>query len=100
MGTHTTVDASAIAATACNAHEPVMMRSSRTFVLALVLAAAIVATHAEEIKADDHASALDAEQEGKKDLDEMDNNKDGKATVDEIKAHIKEKFYTKPEDIK
>merc|ERR1711981_463208 len=42
--------------------------------------------------------APNPEEDGAKEMAEMD--KDGKATLDEIKGFMKEKYYSKPEDLK
>merc|ERR1711924_513513 len=43
---------------------------------------------------------FDPVKDGTKEMEEMDTNKDGKATVDEIKAFMKARYYTKEEDLK
>merc|ERR1712094_10256 len=43
---------------------------------------------------------FDPVKDGTKEMEEMDTNKDGKATVDEIKAFMKVRYYTKEEDLK
>merc|ERR1711904_667352 len=43
---------------------------------------------------------FDPVKDGTKEMEEMDTNKDGKATVDEVKAFMKERYYTKEEDLK
>merc|ERR1711966_452110 len=39
-------------------------------------------------------------EDGAKEMGEMDKDKDGKVTLEEIKTLMKEKYYTKPEDLK
>merc|ERR1712216_522883 len=43
---------------------------------------------------------FDPVKDGTKEMEEMDANKDGKATVDEIKAFMKSRYYSKDEDLK
>merc|ERR1712224_533970 len=43
---------------------------------------------------------FDPVKDGTKEMEEMDTNKDGKATVDEIKAFMKARYYTNEEDLK
>merc|ERR1711977_88994 len=43
---------------------------------------------------------FDPVKDGTKEMEEMDTNKDGKATVDELKAFMKARYYTKEEDLK
>merc|ERR1711977_727895 len=42
----------------------------------------------------------DPKVDGKKEMAEMDTNKDGKATLEEIEAFMKARYYTKAEDLK
>merc|ERR1711939_179536 len=42
----------------------------------------------------------DPKVDGKKEMAEMDTNKDGKATLEEIEAFMKTRYYTKAEDLK
>merc|ERR1711939_681183 len=43
---------------------------------------------------------FDPVKDGTKEMEEMDTNKDGKATVDEIKKFMKDRYYSKEEDLK
>jgi len=63
-----------------------------------------VAIHAEDAAATekDMADEMtgDPDKDGAKEMSEMDSNKDGKATMEEIKAFMKQRYYSKPEDLK
>merc|ERR1712080_406856 len=71
------------------------------FVLALVFAS-IVAIRAEDAPPADAADEMtgDPDKDGAKEMAEMDTNKDGKATAEEIRAFMKARYYSKPEDLK
>merc|ERR1712138_201804 len=77
----------------------------RTVLLLALVFAGICAIHAEDappVGTEDPADEMtgDPEKDGTKEMGEMDSNKDGKATVEEIKAFMKQRYYSKPEDLK
>merc|ERR1711998_657285 len=76
-----------------------VMRS--VFILfALVALVAIHAEDAKDEKAPDDEMTGDPDKDGAKEMTEMDVDKDGKATMEEIKAFMKQRYYSKPEDLK
>merc|ERR1712007_39370 len=76
----------------------------RVLMIALVAFTFVHAAHAKkdgEMAPHTHGEkAIDAEKEGKKEMVEMDTNKDGKATKEEVMAFMKARYYSKPEDTK
>merc|ERR1712054_578353 len=70
------------------------------FICALLFAAALCEDKpdAPADEADDMSG--DPKVDGKKEMAEMDTNKDGKATLEEIEAFMKTRYYTKAEDLK
>merc|ERR1712159_573386 len=70
------------------------------FICALLFAAALCEDKpdAPADEADDMSG--DPKVDGKKEMAEMDTNKDGKATLEEIEAFMKARYYTKAEDLK
>merc|ERR1712205_285566 len=74
----------------------------RVLLIALIFAA-VIAVHAEEAKqgsdAEDEMTG-DPEKDGKKEMGEMDLDKDGKATMEEIKTFMKTRYYSKADDLK
>merc|ERR1712057_114136 len=73
------------------------------FICALLFAAALCED--KPPAGDDAADAADdmsgdPKVDGKKEMAEMDTNKDGKATLAEIEAFMKARYYTKAEDLK
>merc|ERR1711934_950533 len=78
----------------------------RSVILPLaILALLTVGTFAADAKAEEKVESVDDSAEddpakqGKEELDKIDGNKDGKADLAEITAHMKKEFYG-PEDIK
>merc|ERR1712139_672087 len=73
------------------------------FICALLFAAALCEdkppTGDEAADAADDMSG-DPKVDGKKEMAEMDTNKDGKATIEEIESFMKTRYYTKAEDLK
>merc|ERR1711990_228362 len=55
---------------------------------------------ADAMPEDEDMMSGDPETDGKKELEEMDTNKDGKASVDEVKAFMRSRYYSKEEDLK
>merc|ERR1712159_689507 len=75
----------------------------RVIFLCALLAAAAICARAEDKKEEPPPTedvSGDPEVDGKKEMAEMDANKDGKATLTEIEAFMKARYYTKPEDLK
>merc|ERR1712216_602637 len=75
----------------------------KVIVICALLAAAAICAHAEDAPPKDPQTedvSGDPEVDGKKEMAEMDANKDGKATLTEIEAFMKARYYTKPEDLK
>merc|ERR1740127_202854 len=70
------------------------MRTSTTLLLAAACLALVFAPISLADEVEDNPEEL-----GAKEMGEMDKDKDGKATLEEIKTFMKEKYYTKPEDI-
>merc|ERR1711912_45513 len=79
----------------------------RSFLLAALLLSALLAFSV----ADDSASPTDVDapseedefdpvKDGTKEMEEMDTDKDGKATLEEIKKFMKDRYYSKEEDLK
>merc|ERR1711981_615056 len=78
------------------------MRTSTTLLLAAFCLALVFApvSLAEDAPPAEEEAMPNPEEDGAKEMAEMDKDKDGKATLDEIKTFMKEKYYTKPEDLK
>merc|ERR1712159_524943 len=75
--------------------------AARFIVAALFASCLIAAALADEATPTAVAEdEFDPVKDGTKEMEEMDTNKDGKATVDEIKAFMKSRYYTKEEDLK
>merc|ERR1711998_273808 len=82
-------------------------KMSRVLCIALLFAA-VVAIHAADdgAKAGSESGATqddmtgDPDKDGAKEMGEMDLDKDGKATMEEIKTFMKTRYYSKPEDLK
>merc|ERR1712224_261383 len=75
--------------------------AARFIVAALFASCLIAAALADDATPTDVAEdEFDPVKDGTKEMEEMDTNKDGKATVDEVKAFMKERYYTKEEDLK
>merc|ERR1712167_415451 len=74
---------------------------ARLLVIALCFTL-LAGIYAEDVPAASEAEegAPNPEEDGAKEMAEMDKDKDGKATLDEIKGFMKEKYYSKPEDLK
>jgi len=75
-------------------------------IAALVMSALFAVALAEEevsptdVDAAGEEDDFDPVKDGTKEMEEMDSDKNGKATVDEVKAFMKERYYTKEEDLK
>merc|ERR1712094_153553 len=78
------------------------MRTSTTLLLAAFCLALVFApvSLAEDAPPAEEEAMPNPEEDGAKEMGEMDKDKDGKATLEEIKTFMKEKYYTKPEDLK
>merc|ERR1711881_725793 len=77
------------------------MAVRKFLVTALLVSALFAAAQADDATPTDVAEdEFDPVKDGTKEMEEMDTNKDGKATVDEIKAFMKSRYYTKEEDLK
>merc|ERR1712097_46245 len=74
---------------------------ARLLVIALCFTL-LAGIYAEDVPAASEAEegAPNPEEDGAKEMGEMDKDKDGKATLEEIKTFMKEKYYTKEEDLK
>merc|ERR1711907_12610 len=79
----------------------------RVFIVALAVFAIVHVAHAADAAKEGEMAphihgekAIDAEKEGKKEMVEMDTNKDGKASLEEVQAFMKSRYYSKPEDTK
>merc|ERR1711959_35059 len=73
------------------------------FICALLFAAALCEDKppaGDEAAAEADDMSGDPKVDGKKEMAEMDTNKDGKATLEEIEAFMKSRYYTKAEDLK
>merc|ERR1712070_436123 len=77
------------------------MRTSTTLLLAAFCLALVFApvSLAEDAPPAEEEAMPNPEEDGAKEMGEMDKDKDGKATLEEIKTFMKEKYYTKPEDL-
>merc|ERR1711865_468761 len=78
------------------------MRTSTTLLLAAACLALVFApvSLAEDAPPAEEEPMPNPEEDGAKEMAEMDGDKDGKATLDEIKTFMKTKYYTKAEDLK
>merc|ERR1712086_502161 len=83
-----------------------IMSVRRVLIAALVMSALFAVALAEEevsptdVDAAGEEDDFDPVKDGTKEMEEMDSDKNGKATVDEVKAFMKERYYTKEEDLK
>merc|ERR1711907_152369 len=70
------------------------------FICALLFAAALCEDKPEAPADEADDMSGDPKVDGKKEMAEMDTNKDGKAKLEEIEAFMKTRYYTKAEDLK
>merc|ERR1711959_117390 len=80
----------------------IVVMAVRKFLVAALLVSSLVAVaQADDATPTDVAEdEFDPVKDGTKEMEEMDTDKDGKATVDEIKAFMKSRYYSKEEDLK
>merc|ERR1711988_762268 len=72
----------------------IMMPRVAVFAVALALVAST------SLAQDDYEMTGDPDKDGQHEMQEMDGDKDGKVTLDEVKAFMKKSYYSNDEDLK